>query len=131
MAEETEGISLDPVVLRSGVREVFDNPSLGSYFVAESDDQVIASTLITPEWSDWRNGEIWWIQSVYVVPSARSRGVFRGMFEFLWRLAAEDPRVRGIRLYVDRSNESAQEVYRRLGMDGDHYQVFERMKQAE
>ena len=107
---------------------VFEDPSRGRYFVAESDGQIVASLLITPEWSDWRNGVVWWIQSVYVRPDMRKRRVFGGLYDHVRRLAEATESVKGIRLYVDRRNTDAQEVYRRLGMDGEHYRVFEWMK---
>lgn len=128
MALETEDLKLDLETCRKGVKAVFDNPGLGEYFVAEHDDAVVGSTLITHEWSDWRNGVVWWIQSVYVDPSARRQGVYAGLYRYLQGLANEETHVRGIRLYVDLRNLSAQEVYARLGMNGEHYRLFEWMK---
>src|SRR5258708_6804612 len=128
MARETENLKLDPEVLGRGVGRVFENPSRGLYYVAERDGRVIASTLITYEWSDWRDGTVWWIQSVYVVPEARRQGIYASLYAYVKRLAEADDHVRGIRLYVDRRNSPAQTVYSRLGMDGEHYQVFEWMK---
>jgi GNAT superfamily N-acetyltransferase len=126
MARETEEIALDRDVVTRGVQAVFDDPSRGRYFVAEAEGQVVASLLITYEWSDWRNGVVWWIQSVYVIPEFRKRGVYAGLYEHVKQTA--DASVKGIRLYVDRRNKAAQEVYRRLGMNGEHYLVFEWMK---
>jgi GNAT superfamily N-acetyltransferase len=97
--------------------------------VAEQDGQILGSLLITHEWSDWRNGTVWWIQSVYVVPEARRKGIYAGLYAHVKELAQADPKVRGIRLYVDRRNTRAQTVYTRLGMNGEHYQVFEWMKE--
>ena len=128
MAEETEGVRLEKQVCTRGVQAVLDDPGLGRYFVGELDGEAVASTLITYEWSDWRNGIVWWIQSVYVVPSARRQGVYAEMYGHVQGLARGDENVRGIRLYVDRRNAAAQEVYARLGMDGEHYRVFEWMK---
>jgi GNAT superfamily N-acetyltransferase len=128
MAHETEDITLDPEVVGRGVKAVFDDPTRGQYYVAERDGRVIGSLLITYEWSDWRNGVVWWIQSVYVVPEARRQGTYTGLYAFIKSLAEADKQARGIRLYVDRRNESAQVVYMRLGMNGEHYQVFEWMK---
>ena len=127
MAEETEQLHLDREVCTQGVRAVLDNTRLGRYHVGEIDGSVVASTLITYEWSDWRNGIVWWIQSVYVLPAARKQGIYAGLYRYLQVLARGDKQVRGIRLYVDRSNHAAQQVYARLGMNGDHYQVFEWM----
>jgi GNAT superfamily N-acetyltransferase len=129
MALETEGLQLDEETCRAGVRAVFEDAARGTYYVAESEGRVVASTLITFEWSDWRNGVVWWIQSVYVAPEMRGRGVYRGLYRYLQSLAERDARVRGIRLYVDRRNTAAQQVYARLGMNGEHYQVFEWMKE--
>jgi GNAT superfamily N-acetyltransferase len=128
MARETESVELDQPVVVRGVHAVFDDPSHGRYFVAEADGEVIASLMITYEWSDWRNGNVWWIQSVYVRPAFRRRGVYARMYEAVRDAAARDASVRGIRLYVDRRNTPAQEVYRRCGMNGEHYLVYEWMK---
>ena len=128
MARETEGLALDREVCARGVQAVFADPSLGAYHVGEEAERVIGSMLLTYEWSDWRNGIVWWIQSVYVTPGARGRGVYSGLYAYVKQLAAGDANVRGIRLYVDRRNTTAQQVYARLGMNGEHYQVFEWMK---
>ena len=128
MARETEDVTLDREICTRGVTAVLDNPSLGRYFVAESGGRVVASLLLTYEWSDWRDGMVWWIQSVFVVPEARGQRVYAGLYEHVKRLAEADDAIRGIRLYVDRRNTRAQQVYTRLGMNGEHYQVFEWMK---
>lgn len=128
MAMETEDVRLDPVTCLNGVRAVFDKPSHGKYYVAEKDSRIVGVTLTTYEWSDWRNGVVWWIQSVYVHPEYRKQGIYSGIYAFIRGLAQSDPSVRGIRLYVDRRNTPAQQVYSHLGMNGDHYQVFEWMK---
>jgi GNAT superfamily N-acetyltransferase len=131
MAEETEDLKLDSQIVTGGVKAVFDDPARGQYYVAERDRLVIASLLITYEWSDWRNGPVWWIQSVYVLPEARRQGVYAGLYAFVKGFAEADPNVQGIRLYVDRRNSLAQTVYSRLGMNGEHYQVFEWMKKLK
>lgn len=128
MAQETEDFALDRDICTRGVEAVFADSSLGRYFVAESESSLIASLMITPEWSDWRNGVVWWIQSVYVRPDHRRRGAYAGLYEHVKRIAESIEMVKGIRLYVDKRNTSAQEVYRRMGMNGEHYQVFEWMK---
>ena len=128
MARETESIELDAAVVTRGVHAVFDHPSRGRYFVAEAGGVVVASLLITYEWSDWRNGNVWWIQSVYVRPAFRRRGIYARMYEHVQAIADRDANIRGIRLYVDRRNTPAQDVYRRCGMNGEHYLVFEWMK---
>ena len=128
MAIETEELELDRVILSRGVAAVFADATLGRYFVAEEEEDVIASLMITYEWSDWRAGTVWWIQSVYVVPAFRRRGVYGGLYAHVKAFVEDDAAIRGIRLYVDERNKSAQEVYARLGMNGEHYRVFEWMK---
>lgn len=128
MAAETEDFALDATTVTDGVHAIFADPSLGRYFVGTADEAVVASLMITYEWSDWRNGMVWWIQSVFVSPSFRRTGVYRGLYDHVRAMAERDDGVRGIRLYVDRRNTRAQEVYSRLGMDGEHYRVFEWMK---
>lgn len=126
MALETEGMELDPSILAAGVRAVLEDHSRGRYFVLEEDDEVLAQLMLTFEWSDWRNREVWWIQSVYVLPKARGRGCYRALYEHV-RGCAREAGVCGLRLYVDTRNEKAQKVYAALGMDGGHYRVYEQM----
>jgi GNAT superfamily N-acetyltransferase len=130
MALETENLVLDPSTVFLGVRAVLKDLSKGQYFLAECDGTVISSLLVTFEWSDWRNGQVWWLQSLYVVPEFRRKGIFRQMFLFLKNEVLENANLKGIRLYVDKTNKIAQEVYQALGMDGEHYQVFEWMKES-
>lgn len=128
MAEETENLRLNPEILSEGIKTVFDNPSKGCYFVAELDGKIVGSLLITYEWSDWRNKTVYWIQSVYVDNDFRRKGVFRKLYAHIRTLAESSPDVGGIRLYVDKGNQKAQITYSDLGMNGEHYQVFEWMK---
>ena len=128
MARETEDLELNREICTKGVNAVFEDSSRGQYYVGEMDGRVAASTLITYEWSDWRNGVVWWIQSVYVVPDARGRGIYSGLYRQIQEFARADQNVKGIRLTVDKRNTIAQQVYAKLGMDGNHYQVFEWMK---
>ena len=128
MARETEDILLDKDTVTEGVTAVFRDPGKGIYFVAILKTEVVASLLITYEWSDWRNGNVWWIQSVFVAPDARGRGAFKALYEHIKTNVIGNGDLRGIRLYVERGDQRAQEVYRKLGMDGNHYQVFEWMK---
>lgn len=128
MAHETENMTLDEVTVRKGVQHIFESPEVGSYYIAEVDHMPVASTLILQEWSDWRCGNVLWIHSVYVEPHARRRGVFSAIYKHLKAKVAADESLRGLRLYVDKSNLPAQAVYQRLGMNGDHYQTFEWMK---
>ena len=125
MALEAEHKRLDPEIARAGVRSVFGDARHGRYFVAERDGNVVGQLMITYEWSDWRNGVFWWIQSVYVDPGARRRGVFRTLYSCVEELARADPQVCGIRLYVERENYRAQETYRRCGMHDGGYVVME------
>ncbi len=126
MARETEQLELDAETLEAGVRGVFIHPTRGRYYVAEIDRVPIGQLMITYEWSDWRNAHVWWVQSVYVWPSHRGRGVYRALYGHV-RKQAEAVGAAGLRLYVDLRNRDAQEVYARLGMDGEHYAVFEDM----
>ena len=128
MAEETEQMKLDPGVVKKGVRAVFDNPALGCYYIAESDREVIGTLLTTYEWSDWRNGTVLWIQSVYVLPRFRRLGAYKKMYHQLQTMVQHDEGLRGIRLYADKSNGAAHQVYLNLGMTADHYLTFEWMK---
>jgi GNAT superfamily N-acetyltransferase len=125
LAAESEGQTLDQALLGPGIQAVLDDPSLGRYYLAEIEGKVVGQLMTTFEWSDWRNGLFLWIQSVYVLPEQRGAGVFRALYDHLSGLAAKDSRICGIRLYVDRSNERAQEVYSRLGMHRSNYGVME------
>ncbi|HYN19762.1 MAG TPA: GNAT family N-acetyltransferase [Thermoanaerobaculia bacterium] len=128
MAIETEGLELDPSTVTRGVQAVFDDPAKGRYWVAESAGRVVGSLLTTYEWSDWRNGTVLWIQSVYVPLELRRSGVYRRLYESLRDRVLSSPDLRGIRLYVDRRNMAAQRVYERLGMSREHYEMFEWLK---
>ena len=128
MARETEDLELDREVLTRGVHALFANPHLGRYYVADDAGRAAGSLMITYEWSDWRNGMVWWIQSVYVTPDYRRRGIYAGLYSHIKSIVEPDPAIRGIRLYVDNRNTGAQQVYARLGMEGEHYRVFEWMK---
>ncbi len=125
MALETEGKYLDSDVLRSGVKAVFHDESKGLYVVTEDDGGILGGLMVTFEWSDWRNKWFWWIQSVYIVPEARGRGIYRQMYEFVKAKAKENGNVSGFRLYVERDNLSAQGVYERVGMAASHYLMYE------
>ena len=125
LATETEGQTLDAALLTPGVQAVLGDPGLGRYYIAEIDGRAVGQLMTTFEWSDWRNGLFLWIQSVYVLPEHRSAGVFRALFGHLGGLAKKDARICGIRLYVDRSNGRAQQVYARQGMHLSNYGVME------
>lgn len=128
MAFETEKLRLDPDTCSRGVLAVLEDDGKGTYFVAELEGHVTACLLILPEWSDWRNGTVWWIHSVYVEPETRGTGAFRALYEHVKDQVIADHTLRGLRLYVDKTNVSAQSVYRKLGMTDEHYQLFEWMK---
>ena len=125
MASETEGKALDPRVLAAGVKAVLEDPKWGFYLVAEIDGRIAGSLMVTTEWSDWRNGVFWWIQSVYVEPEYRRRGIFRALYREVEERAGRSPQVCGCRLYVERDNAAAQATYTRLGMTETHYKLFE------
>ncbi len=128
MAWETEGMTLKPEIINNGVNGVFDNPSRGQYWVAEDNGQIVASLLITYEWSDWRNSDVWWFQSVYVLPEWRRKGIFRSMYDKI-RLEADNNGIAGLRLYVETNNSAAQKTYEALGMQSQHYRMYEWLKE--
>lgn len=125
MALETEGKRLDPATVSSGVTEVLASPEKGFYLVAEFEGRVVAQLMITTEWSDWRDGDFWWIQSVYVDPVYRRRGVYRRLHEAVMEMAKSHDRVCGVRLYVHKSNTRALKTYSRLRMVPSPYVIME------
>ena len=125
MALETEGRRLDPTILRAGVRAVFDEPARGFYLIAGLDGQPAGQMMITYEWSDWRNGVFWWIQSVYTIPELRGSGVFKALYSQVDAMARQSGEVCGLRLYVESHNEHAQAAYLRCGMSEAIYRMFE------
>lgn len=125
MALETEQKVLHQDQIRPGVTALFRKPEYGFYLVAVSGDRVVGCLMVTYEWSDWRNGLFWWIQSVYVIPEFRRRGIYRSMYDTLRELAAGTPDHCGFRLYVEKENVTAQETYTTLGMNETRYALFE------
>ena len=125
MAIESEGKQLDDAVLTRGVRRALEDPVRGRYLVAESDDRVVGQLMVTSEWSDWRDGWFWWIQSVYVAKDFRRKGVYRRLYEHLREEAQGTPGVCGLRLYVERENEPAIATYESLGMVDAGYRLYE------
>ena len=125
LALETENRQLDEATVTEGVTYFLEHPDFGFYIVAEIDGEAAAQTMITYEWSDWRNGVIWWIQSVYVAPDYRRRGLYRKLYEFVRIAAQQDGSVRELRLYVDQHNKTAQRTYQALGMQRSHYLLYE------
>lgn len=128
MAWETERMTLDHKTISKGVNAVFQNLACGQYWVAEENEKVIASLLITYEWSDWRNSNVWWFQSVYVLPDHRRTGIFRMMYEKI-KEEALIQNIAGLRLYVETNNLSAQHTYEALGMQCQHYKMYEWLKE--
>ncbi len=127
IAQETEGKTLDPDMILAGVSRLLAEPARGRYWLAEVDGEVAGQTMVTYEWSDWRNGNVWWIQSVYVSIEFRRQGVFSALYDAVRDEARADADACGIRLYVEKSNERALATYRALGMEGDTYLVMEAM----
>ena len=125
MALETENLTLDRQRLQTGVEAVFADAGRGFYLIAEVDGERAGQRMITYEWSDWRNGVFWWIQSVYTVPEMRGRGAFRALYAAVEEMARERGGVCGLRLYVEAHNEAAQATYRRCGMIETVYKMFE------
>ncbi len=128
IAKETENLNLNPRVVESGVEKLISNPNLGFYLVAASDDQIIGSLMITTEWSDWRCGQFWWIQSVYVLSDFRKQGLYGRLYSKVKELAQQDGNVCGFRLYVEQDNVVAQKAYRKYGMHQTAYRMFEESK---
>ena len=125
MAEETEDKRLDPQVIGPGVAAVLGDATKGRYWVAIIDGEIAGQLMVSYEWSDWRNGTIWWIQSVYVAAPFRRRGVFSALYKHVESLAKQDGSTRGIRLYVEKGNMRAKDTYLSLGMTMTEYDVME------
>ncbi len=125
LARETESKTLADDTIREGVRRLLADPRLGLYFIAEIEGMIVGQTMVTTEWSDWRNGFFWWIQSVYVSPEFRRRGVFRALHMEVREAARKKKDVCGLRLYVHEDNARAMEAYLNLGMERTHYALFE------
>jgi len=128
MASETEEVELDEAVLSEGVRAVLLDPLKGEYYIAMLDEEPVGCLLTVREWSDWRNGTVLWIHSVYVVPGARKQGVFRKLYENLQTRVVSSDGLKGLRLYVETENGNAQRVYEKMGMSAEHYKLFEWLK---
>ncbi len=124
MAWETEQLELDIAIVNNGVAAVFENHGKGQYYVAEEDGIVVASLLITYEWSDWRNSDVWWFQSVYVLPASRRKGIFRKMYTYV-KEEGEKQGIAGLRLYVESNNKRAMATYEAMGMHCEHYTMYE------
>jgi GNAT superfamily N-acetyltransferase len=125
MAWETEQKKLDPDTVRKGIRAVFDQPGRGGYFIADRNGEAAGTLMLTYEWSDWRNGDWWWIQSVYVAPEHRRQGVYAALYAHVKQAAEARADVCGLRLYVEHHNTNAQRTYESLGMADAGYKMYE------
>ncbi len=128
MAKETEGLALKKPVVTEGVRKVMNDKSIGYYYVAKSGHRTVACLLTLFEWSDWRNAQVVWIHSVFVHPEYRSKGIFRSLYNHVQDEVKGSTHLAGLRLYVDKRNKTAREVYLKMGMNSDHYELFEWLK---
>ena len=128
MALETEGIHLEYELVYNGIQQLFQDETKGRYYVAEENGAPIGCLMTTYEWSEWHCGTVIWIQSVYVPIEHRGKGIYKALYEYIKAGVTADPSMKGIRLYADKTNHKAQAVYQKLGMNGDHYTVFEWMK---
>ena len=125
MAKETETILLDKNIVKLGVKSVITDPSKAQYWIAENNNEIIGQLMVTYEWSDWRNGDMWWISSVYVTENFRRCGVFSALYKHIEHMAKENPGCCGIRLYIEKHNKRAQKTYLSLGMNDAGYDVME------
>jgi len=125
MAQETEGITLELKIAEQGTDRILADPSTGFYLVIEQESNILGQCLITYEWSDWRNGNYWWIQSVYILPAFRRTGLFSQLYHFIRSEAERSKEVVGLRLYVDENNLPAMTTYESLGFGSSHYRMFE------
>jgi len=125
LAEESEGKTLNPKVISAGVRRGFNSPEMCRYFVAEVDGRVAGTTMLTYELTDWRDGVVWWLQSVFVEPEHRGHGVFRSIYRHIESLAKDHPDVRALRLYVHHDNARAMKTYEAMGMTKAGYELYE------
>lgn len=128
LIRETEGKEFPLDVVTAGVETLLTNLNLGFYLLAEKNHNIVGSLMITSEWSDWRNGLYWWIQSVYILPEFRRQGIYRKLYEFVKQKAQKKQnglRICGFKLYVERENTIAQNTYKALGMKESYYLLYE------
>jgi len=125
LALETEGKRLERDELRRGVAAIFDDPDKGAYYVAEYGGRRAGTLMITTEWSDWENAYYWWIQSVYVLPEFRGKGIYKALYRHVRDLARSHGQVRGFKLYVEQNNQTAKQVYEKLGMSRAVHDIYE------
>jgi len=127
LAYETENIALDEKILRLGIEKVLELEDC-QYFVAELNGKIVGQSMITSEWSDWRNGVMWWMQSVYVDPSHRQRGVFQSILKYIEALVEKHQEVKGLRLYVKQDNKVGISAYESLGIKNSGYVIHEKYR---
>ncbi|WP_413735786.1 N-acetyltransferase family protein [Shewanella sp. BJSY2023SW005] len=125
MAQETEGLALDSDTLSRGVSTLLENPAKGFYLVAEIEGEIAGSLMVTFEWSDWRAADYYWIQSVYIKPEHRQKGIYRALYQEVKALAEKQGGAASFRLYVEQENTRAQQTYQSLGMSQSHYLMYE------
>ncbi|MFV7760695.1 GNAT family N-acetyltransferase [Shewanella algae] len=125
MAQETEGLALDSDTLSRGVSTLLENPAKGFYLVAEIEGEIAGSLMVTFEWSDWRAADYYWIQSVYIKPEHRQKGIYRALYQKVKTLAEKQGGAASFRLYVEQENTRAQQTYQSLGMSQSHYLMYE------
>ena len=128
LALESENLVLDKETVSAGAQHIFDTPTEGVYYVSELNGEVVACLLTLREWSEWNNKVVIWVHSVYVLPKARKRGIFKTMYAEIKSMVMENPEYQGLRLYVDKTNTVAIKTYESLGMNGEHYQLYEWIK---
>lgn len=128
MAKETENMILNHEEVKKGIIHLFENPAKGFYLLAMDNKKVAGTMLLQHEWSEWRNQDVLWIHSVYIIPEYRRKGIFSQLYNEVKQRVLKDPNISGMRLYVDKTNKSAIEVYQKIGMTDEHYQLFEWMK---
>lgn len=128
MALETESLQLDEDALSKGIAAVLADSNKGTYYLAQQQGKNVGCLLVTSEWSEWRNGTVLWIQSVYVHPNFRKQGIYTQLYQHVKQQVEACEELKGIRLYADKTNSVAQQVYEHLGMNGEHYQLYEWLK---
>ena len=128
MALETENMKLDKKTVLKGVYGLFNDSEMGFYLVAKENEIILGSLMVLYEWSDWRSGKILWIHSVFIDNESRKKGVYKSMYSYLQKIVMEKEDYFGLRLYVDKRNKDAQAVYQKLGMDNQHYELYEWLK---
>lgn len=130
MGRETENVNLSAEILRQGLLGLFEKPERGTYWCVEWQGQKVGCFMTMGEWSEWRNGTVLWIHSVYVLSQFRGKGIFRGIYVYLQEMVNNSNEYRGLRLYVDKRNERASKIYAKLGMNNEHYEMFEWLKDS-